>query len=289
MSGAGFWGTLISSLVGVSIGIFLASFVFSLLAGKLGGRSDFNKAFAAISLAWVPAFLGGVAGVVIPFVGALVALAAAILSLVYLYRLLPLALSLPDSKRVLHFVLGLVVIVIINMVIAGILGLGGRSTELSRDVGDAYTGNRQEPARASGMVGTMQRFGEIMEAAGAHTYEPPANGQLIHGQVNNYVDVQRKTRKVQERFAQKLQAMEDSLEGQEKPCLAGLSAFGSTISGAMGAQNAEMEIVVSGGGNWAEYSWVKSQLQTAIVHGGQGAGAIAHNYKLYTPYIEELE
>lgn len=285
----GFWGTLISSLVGASLGVFIASFIFSFLAGKLGGKSNFDKAFAALSLAWVPAFLGGVVSVVVPFVGALVALAAAVLSLVYLYRLLPLALELPDSKRVLHFILGLVMIVIVNVVIGGVLGLGGRDAELPRGAGDSYTGANKEPARASGMVGTMQRYGETIEMAGTHTYEPPVDGRLTKAQVKNYVDVQRKTRKVQERFQQKIQDMEESLEGQEKPGLAGLSAFGSTITGAMGAQNAEMEIVVTGGGNWAEHSWVKSQLQTAMLHGGEGAGAIVHNYKVYAPYMEELE
>ena len=49
----------------------------------------------------------------------------------------------------------------------------------------------------------------------------------------------------------------------------------------VGLQNVEMDVVKSGGGNWAEYRWVKEQLRVAKLQGGSGSKAIEHNYALY--------
>ncbi len=283
--GAGFWGILFSSLIGAVVGVFVSAGVFSFLAGKFGGQGNFSRAFAAVSLAWVPAFLGSIVAVIIPFVGGLVALAGFVLSLVYLYRLMPQALAVPDARRVLHFVLSLVAILIINMVLSSVLGLGMMSGKRTFSGGDPSIGSTDEgTTRGSGMIGAMQRQGELMEAAGKHQYEPPTNGKVSKGQLASYVDVQRKANKVQQRFQEKL----ESMDADQKPSLASLSRLGTSLSGAVGAQNAEMELVITGGGNWAEHNWVKGQLQAAMLHGGEGNAAIVHNYKLFEPYMEEL-
>ena len=57
----------------------------------------------------------------------------------------------------------------------------------------------------------------------------------------------------------------------------------------MSANNAELEVVKTGNGNWAEHNWVKEQLRVAHIQRGDGSDAIAHNYKLYKKYEEELE
>ena len=289
LQGAGFWNVLISSLLGAVVGVLVSAAVFSFLAGKFGGQSNFSRAFAALSLAWVPAFLGGIVAAIIPFIGGLVALAGFILSLVYLYRLLPQALAVPDARRVLHFILGLVAILIINMVIGGVLGVGRMAEHRAPAVGDLSPGySGQNTPRGSGMIGAMQRQGELMETAGKHRYEPPANGKISRDQVAAYLDVQRKATKVQLRFQDDLKDMEDSMGEDQQPGLASLSKLGASLGGAFSAQNAEMELVITGGGNWAEYNWVKEQLQAAMLHEGEGNAAIVHNYKLYQPYIDEF-
>ena len=58
---------------------------------------------------------------------------------------------------------------------------------------------------------------------------------------------------------------------------------------ALGATNAEMEIVKTAGGNWAEHMWVKEQLRVARVQRGEGSEALQHNYKLYQKYRDELQ
>ncbi len=287
--GMSFMGAFFSTLVGAVIGVFVGAGVFSVLAGVLGGTSNFDKAFSALSLAWVPALLGSIVAAIVPFVGFLVAIAAFVLSLVYLYRLLPLALAVPDGKRVWHFILGLVIVIVINAIIGSVLGLNRPSGDAlsAGGSGAAFEGGEEAP-RQSGMLGAMQRHGEIMEKAGTHRYDPPANGRVSKAQVEAYMAVQRKARKAQERFRQKMEDMEKQSADGENPGLAGLSSLGATISGAVTAGNAEMEIVVTGGGNWAEHNWVKGQLQTAMIHGGEGADPIPQNYKLFEPYLEEL-
>lgn len=288
--GMSFLGTFFYMLLAAVIGVAVGAGVFSFLAGMFGGQGNFDKSFAALSLAWVPAMLGGIVGTIIPFVGFLVIIAAAVLSLVYLYRLLPLALAVPDGKRVAHFVFGLLAIIVINAIVGSVLGLGRSSGGGYVPGGsqDAYEGSYQDTPRQSGMFGAMQRHGEIMEQAGSHSYDPPANGRVSKAQVAAYVEVQRKARKAQERFREKIEKLEQDSSSSQNQGLAGLTALGSTISGAVTAGNAEMEIVVTGGGNWAEHNWVKGQLQTAMIHGGEGSDPIPHNFKLFEPYAEEL-
>ena len=259
--GGSFLGTLFSTLLGALIGLGIGSFIFSFLAGTFGGQSSFDNAFAALSLAYVPAMVGGVIGAILPFIGVLVALAAGVLALVYLYRLLPAALG---------------------------PGQSGGSIPGYSDGGD-YSGSYNDATRGSGMIGQMQRQGEIMEQAGTHSYDPPSDGKISQSQVAAYVEVQRKAMAVQQRYTQQLQEAEQQMSSQgEEQGFAGLGALGSVIGGAVSVQNAEMEIVVTGGGNWAEHNWVKGQIQAAMVHGGKGDDAITHNYALYQPYIEEL-
>jgi hypothetical protein len=62
------------------------------------------------------------------------------------------------------------------------------------------------------------------------------------------------------------------------------SGAGSVLS----ANNAEMEVVKSGGGNWAEHEWVKQQLRTAHIQRGEGSDTLAHNYQLYQKYQSEI-
>jgi hypothetical protein len=56
----------------------------------------------------------------------------------------------------------------------------------------------------------------------------------------------------------------------------------------MTANNAEMEVVKTGGGNWAEHQWVKEQLRAAAIQQGEGSDALEHNYELYKEYEDEL-
>ncbi len=282
-----FWG-----LVMAAVGFIIAVFVFNFLAGHFKGESNFSRAFAAVSLAAIPAWVAGVVGAFIPYIGWLISLAGGIMSLVFMYKIMPLALGVPDEKRVVHFIASLVVIVIINFVVGSVVGIGTVGTTLQS--GTYSSGSRDSRSvTGSGMIGEMERQGRLMGAAGADVFEPPADGELSKAQVENYVKVLQKTRAIHAEYAEKMQKVSEDMEAKEKagknPSLSDLSKIYSGIGGAVSANNAEMEVVKTGNGNWAEHNWVKEQLRVAHIQQGDGSDAIAHNYKLYKKYEEDLE
>lgn len=121
--GSNFLVALIVGLVMAALGLALGAYIFSFLAGTFGGKRSFDRAFAAISLAWIPAMVAGVIAALVPgVVGLLIMLAGGIISLVFLYQILPLALEVPDEKRTLHFVVSLIALFVINMILAALLG-----------------------------------------------------------------------------------------------------------------------------------------------------------------------
>jgi hypothetical protein len=51
---------------------------------------------------------------------------------------------------------------------------------------------------------------------------------------------------------------------------------------------AEMEVVKTGGGNWAEHTWVKNQIETARVQ-QDISEAVRHNYALFLEYEAQID
>jgi len=114
---------LILALVAAAISVSVLSFLVSILAGQFGGTSNFDRAFAGVSLAIVPGWIGAAASG-IPILGGLLQLAGTIIGLVFLYKIIPLAVQVPENKRALHFIVTIVLAVIVQMVIGLILGAG---------------------------------------------------------------------------------------------------------------------------------------------------------------------
>jgi hypothetical protein len=285
------FSALIFGLVVAVIAVIITTAVFNFLAGTFKGTPNFSRAFAAVSLAAIPSWVAGAIGAIVPFIGFLLALAGGILTLIYLYRIMPLALNVPQDKRIVHYVVSLLVIMIINFVIGMTLGMGAATRQLQGTdysaIGDSGT------LAGAGVLGEVNRQAELMNAAGSDTFEPPADGKLDEAQVEAYVNVLKKTRALQAEHAEKMDKLAQDMKAKEESGGAfSLADVGKAISGAgslMGANNAEMEVVKSGGGNWAEHEWVKQQLRTARVQQGDGDAAIAHNYKLYQQFEAQLK
>lgn len=117
----GFHGNLVVALI---IGLLLAVIafliavaVFNFLAGVFQGKPDFSRAFAAVSLAAIPAWIAGIIGALIPAVGGLIALAGGIATLVFLYKIMPLALAVPREKQAIHFITSIIAIFVVNLLI----------------------------------------------------------------------------------------------------------------------------------------------------------------------------
>ena len=287
-----FLSALFFSLILACLGLLIAVFVFNTLAGVFKGKSNFARAFAAVSLAAIPSWLAGIVAAMVPgFIGTLFALAGGITSLVFMYKIMPLALDVPNDKRVVHFIASLVAIMVLNVVVGGILGGATLGNSGHSNVFETRQSG-SSTASGSGVFGEIARQGQLMDAASADEFEPPADGKLDKNQVRAYVKVMGKTRAMHEEYAQKMDKLGKEMDEKEKRgdsfSLSDLTQAYSGIGGAMGASNAEMEIVKTGGGNWAEHSWVKNQLRTARIQRGDGTDAIAHNYELYKQFEEEI-
>lgn len=118
---------LIVGLIAAGISIAVLSFVVSALAGMFDGEANFDRAFAAVSLATIPSWAGVALGG-IPWIGWLLQLAGSIIGLVFLYKVIPLAVRVPENKRVIHFVLTLVTVFVVNIILGVIFGLGAATS-----------------------------------------------------------------------------------------------------------------------------------------------------------------
>lgn len=287
--GQGFLAALVSGLVFAAISFAVVVAVFAFLAGVFKGKANFSRAFAAVSLAAIPSWIAGIVGAIVPWIGWLIALAGGILSLVYLYKIIPLALEVPEDKRVVHFIASLVSVLVVNFILAAVLGAGAMRGSFGTS--DFSRGN-DAPVFGSGMLGEMERQGRLMEAAQSDRYDPPENGKVSEKQVEAVAAVARKSRELQAEYAADMEKLSKELEAKEKAGTLSpgdlARAYGG-VGSALGVSNAEMEIVKTGGGNWAEHSWVKEQLRVARVQRGEGSDAIEHNYELYQEYKEDLE
>jgi Yip1 domain len=281
-----FSAILFGLLVG-AISFLVVVFAFNLLAGIFQGKPNFSRAFAAISLAAIPAWLAGIAGAVVPWVGPLISLAGAIVSLVFMYKIMPLALEVPGNRRTLHFVVSIVVIIVINLVIGGTLGVGRMGSEYAAlHVG----GSKQagEVAPASGMFGQIGRQAALIAKASEDRYDPPGDGMVSPDQARWVADTLAKSSQAYGEEMGRLKSISEDLKDKENPSPADLVKMYQGMGSVVSLNSIEVEVVKSGGGNWAEYQWVKNQLRNARMQRGEGSDAAAHNYELYQGIPEEL-
>lgn len=124
--GHGFLVALLIGLIMAVVGVMLFALVINQMAGVFDGKSDFSRAFAAVTFAMIPSWLAAIAGALIPVIGFFVAMAGGIIGLVFLYQILPLALSIPEQKRVVHFVASIVLGIALQMII-GFLFMGSNA------------------------------------------------------------------------------------------------------------------------------------------------------------------
>ena len=82
----------------------------------------------------------------------------------------------------------------------------------------------------------------------------------------------------------RLTAKFESIEEEE----ASMSDILGGMGDAMRLSTAEMEVVKTRGGNWAEHMWVKNQIETARVQQDLN-DTVKHNYALFLEYQEQIE
>lgn len=255
--------------------VFVVVFIFDFFAGVFDGKRNYDAAFAALSLAMVPAVLGGVFSP-LPWFGWLIGLAAAIYGLVLVYQFIPVFMTVPEDKRVVHFIVSLLVALVVNIVISALVAM-----TFAPDIAD-YTRDVDTSAPdGSGILGNFERQADFAEQASRDTYDPPADGRLSEDQVAAYARTLQRTAELRERLSKKFEDMEEK----------GGASFGDIFSGvgdAVRLGTAEMEVVKTAGGNWKEHQWVKNQIETARVQ-QDSSPAVEHNYELFLEYRDEIE
>lgn len=272
------FGSIVLGLIMVIIGIMVASFVFSYLAGFFGGKHNFNKGFAALSLAAIPTYIGSVFGA-LPFVGVLLSLALAIVGIILLYKIIPSYLDVPQDKRVLHFIASLFATFIPMLLIASIMGMG--DSPMIED----HSNSSQ--TTSGGFLGAIERQANLVEQAEQDRFIAPTNGKITEQQMQRLYSTLEKAQLYQEAQSEKMEDMQAKMQNKKDLNPMDIARMAMNSGSLLSAGNAEMEIIKSSGGNWAEYIWVKEQLHIAVLQQDIN-DAVKHNYALYKRWKKQL-
>jgi hypothetical protein len=286
VSAFGLRPTILSSLLNIVSGAITAAVValiYSAIAGSFGGKSDFALGLAATTLAFVPGYVGQALSW-LPWIGFLVAIGLFIYSLVLLWRILPLYLEVPDAKRAVHYVVSLIACIVVMFILGAVVNrvlygsIAGPSA--SQILGSSSDGG--------GVFGGITRQAELLAAAQDDRYSPPDDGELTDKQVREFIRVVERASELQEEKSERLKELAEKADKNEQMSMSDLGEMMSSASDITGLQTAEIEIVKSAGGNWAEHQWVRDSLRTAWLQKDINA-TVAHNYELYKEYEDELK
>jgi hypothetical protein len=254
---------------------FVIAVLFDWLSEKCGGKRKFDAAYAVVGLAIVPAAVGTAIGP-FPWIGWLISLAASIYSLMLAYRFLPLFLEIPEDNRAKHFALSIIAALVVNIIVSMAMGplfFGSAVNDVMRDSGS-------EDAAVGVFGGGFERQAQVVEAASEDTFDPPVDGKLTDAQVARFADALAKTQALKDRLGGSLKDMEE-----KEPSFSDLM---NGVSGAVRLSTAEMEVVKTAGGNWAEHQWVRGQIETARIQQDLN-DTTAHNYAIFLKYRDSIE
>ncbi|MEX0708280.1 MAG: Yip1 family protein [Woeseia sp.] len=282
--------TLLNTVFGIVFGIIwagVAAFIFSTLAGAFSGKTSFAAALAATSLAFVPGYFGQALGR-LPWIGWLLGLGLFIYALVLLWRILPMYLDVPDSKRTGHYIASLIACIVVALVLGFLLrpiigpvdtGMGHRP-DFGSSAGTA--------GGATGLFGGAMRQAELIATAEDDRYSPPSDGKLDEDQVEEFIRVMNRAREMMIDQTERLREISERANKDEQVSFSDLSEVMSGATQMAGMNTVELEVVKSGNGNWAEHTWVKESLRTAWIQKDIN-DAVAHNYALYEEYEDDLK
>lgn len=126
-------GGLIRMILGYALSlavVYIMAMVINALAPTFGGRKDLTQALKTVAFAWTAAWIAGV-GVIVPWLGVLIALAGGIYSIYLLYLGLPHTMQCPPARAggytAVSVIIALVLSWIVGMLLAGLFvgTLGG--------------------------------------------------------------------------------------------------------------------------------------------------------------------
>jgi hypothetical protein len=283
--------TIVSTVLGIvmmAISAGVVAFIFSAFSGMFGGKNSFARGLAATTLAFVPGYVGqALSG--LPWLGGLLALVLFIWALVQLWKIIPLYLEVPDGKRAPHYIVSLLASIVVMFILGAMMSrvmygsITGPAMSDFSGMGDRSSGD----GAADGMFGGVMRQAELMAAAEEDSYTPPADGRVSERQVRDFLRVMERATELRDEKGERLRQIAEKAEKDQEMSLSDFSQMMGGMTEVAGVQTAEMEVVKTGGGNWAEHQWVRESLRTAWIQKDLNE-TVAHNYALYQQYQEQL-
>jgi hypothetical protein len=278
--------TLLSTLLRIVMGAIVAAVValiFSALSGAFRGKGSFALALAATTLAFVPGYVGQALSP-LPWIGSLVMLGLLIWSLVLLWKIIPVYLEVPDSTRAAHYIVSLLACIVASLIVSTVVGGMLYETGASR----ALSGSPADDGDVRGGVfGAASRQAELMASAEEDTYRPPADGKVTERQVEAFIRVMDRATELRAERDRRLQDIAKKADEKEEMSFNDFSQMMGGMVDMVGLQSAEIEVVKTGGANWAEHQWIRESLRTAWIQKDINE-SVAHNYRLYQKYEDDL-
>jgi hypothetical protein len=149
------------------------------------------------------------------------------------------------------------------------------------------SGMETSGGKPAGVLGGLARQAELVAAAQDDRYSPPANGKVTEKQVQAFIRAVEKAGELQAEKERRLTELAEKADKNEKMSFRDMGQMMSGITDFAGVQSAEIEVVKSAGGNWAEHQWVRETLRTAWIQKDLD-DTVAHNYALYQKYEDKL-
>lgn len=277
-------GTVILQIVMGAVLAGVVALIWSALAGAFRGKSSFALGLAATTLAFVPGYVGqALSG--LPWIGRLLALILLIYSLVLLWRIIPLYLEVPDTSRAAHYVVSILACIVAAFIVSTVIG--GMMYEAGVTPATSFSRDDDSGALRGGVLGGAARQAELLALAEEDTYTPPSDGKLSERQVENFIRVMDRAGDLRAEKDKRLSEIAKRAENEERMSMSDFSQIVGGMVDLAGLQSEEIEVVKTGGGNWAEHQWVRDALRTAWIQKDINE-AVSHNYRLYQEYEEEL-
>ncbi len=158
------------------VGIFLWALIINALAPTFGGQKDSVQALKTAAYAATGAWVGGLAQI-IPWIGWLIGLAAAVYSVYLLYLGLPHTMKAPADKAVGYTAVTIIVAIVLSWILWAIVGgIVGRSmmSGPAVTVGDSSFEKGSTGAALEEWAKNMEKAGKQVEASAQQNQGAPS-------------------------------------------------------------------------------------------------------------------
>ncbi len=135
--GAGITSMLLTYALSLLV-VYVMALIINALAPTFGGQKDSVQALKAIAYAWTASWIAGIA-VIVPWLGALIALVGVVYAIYLLYLGLPLTMKCPPDKAGAYTAVSVIIAIVLSwimgLIVAGVIGtaaLGGAAMNGAR-------------------------------------------------------------------------------------------------------------------------------------------------------------